>query len=162
MSLYWLWSRYKVFLITSFAKGQVTHICWWSLKGLPLWNWVGCASSSLTADKNFHDSWFCPWFAILHWNLSGGHPIEQLYLLNTSFFSCQPVLLLLLLWLFVQSRRISAFYTENSELILPKPFALVDYSSWIKSWVAYIHPILYQPEELNLIWERFFRRMWET
>lgn len=26
MSVYWLWTRYKVFLITSFAKGQVTLI----------------------------------------------------------------------------------------------------------------------------------------
>lgn len=94
-----------------------SSIWWWSLEGLPLWNWVGCARSLLTADKNFHDSWFCSWFPILQWNLSGDNLVEQLYLLNITF-SCQP-LLLLLVRLVAQSRRISAFYTEKSDLILP-------------------------------------------
>lgn len=114
----------------------------------------------MTADKNFHDSWFYSWFAILQWNLSGDHSVEQLYLLNITF-SCQSLVLLLLVRLVAQSRRISAFTLKSLSKYYPSLFL----------WLIIVHesrherPIsiqFYTTLRLNFIWKHSFRWMWES
>lgn len=108
-----------------------------------------------------HDSWFCPWFAILHWNLSGGHPIVQVYLLNTSFFhvSLDSTYYYCDL-LFIQGRCLVVYWKFWLNIIEDLYFGWLQLMNKVMS--GYIHSILYEPEELNLIWERYFRKMWEV